>query len=36
MDDNEKNIRYDARTRVIYIEIQDEDQHRELSDALPN
>lgn len=36
VDEVEKNIRYDARTRTIYIEIQDEEQHRELLEALPD
>lgn len=35
IDDDEKSIRYDAVTRTIYIEVQDEGQHRELLDALP-
>lgn len=32
--DAEKSVRYDAVTRTIYIEVQDEEQHRELSEAL--
>lgn len=36
LDDAEKSIRYDARTRMIYIEVQDEEQHRELLEALPD
>ncbi|EOV7492884.1 nucleoid-associated protein [Proteus mirabilis] len=36
IDDEEKSIRYDARTRTIYIEVQDEEQHRELLEALPD
>jgi nucleoid-associated protein YejK len=36
MKDTEKCIKYDARTRMIYIEVQDDDQHRELMDALPD
>lgn len=35
-DDTEKSIRYDAGTRTIYIEVQDEEQHRELLKALPD
>lgn len=35
-DDAEKSIRYDKGTRTIYIEVQDEEQHRELLEALPN
>lgn len=35
-DDVDKSIRYDAETRTIYIEVQDEDQHRELLEALPD
>ncbi|WP_417505234.1 nucleoid-associated protein [Marinomonas gallaica] len=34
--DAEKSIRYDSETRTIYIEVQDEEQHRELLDALPD
>ncbi|EJK2107552.1 nucleoid-associated protein [Vibrio cholerae] len=36
VNDMEKSIRYDAGTRIIYIEIQDEEQHRELLEALPS
>lgn len=36
VDDAEKSIRYDAGTRTIYIEVQDEEQHRELLEALPD
>ncbi|HAS6252242.1 TPA: nucleoid-associated protein [Vibrio vulnificus] len=36
VEDVEKSIRYDARTRIIYIEVQDEEQHRELLEALPD
>jgi nucleoid-associated protein len=34
--DRDKCIRYDARTRTIYIEVQDDVQHRELLEALPD
>ncbi|PWF93726.1 hypothetical protein DD549_00010 [Shewanella algae] len=36
VEDAEKSIRYDAGTRTIYIEVQDEEQHRELLEALPD
>lgn len=36
LEDAEKSIRYNAGTRTIYIEVQDEEQHRELLEALPN
>ncbi len=36
INDAEKSIRYDAGTRTIYIEVQDEEQHRELLEALPD
>ncbi|EGQ8045705.1 nucleoid-associated protein [Vibrio parahaemolyticus] len=36
VEDVEKSIRYDAGTRMIYIEVQDEEQHRELLEALPD
>ncbi|TDR15364.1 nucleoid-associated protein [Marinomonas communis] len=36
VEDAEKSIRYDAGTRTIYIEVQDDEQHRELLEALPD
>lgn len=36
VDDAEKSIRYDAISRTIYLEIQDEQQHLQLLEALPD
>ncbi|KAB7661749.1 nucleoid-associated protein [Plesiomonas shigelloides] len=36
VEDCDKNIRYDSAARTIYIDVQDEEQHRALLDALPD
>ncbi|MGL4709263.1 MAG: nucleoid-associated protein [Shewanella sp.] len=36
VEDCDKSIRYDSAARTIYIDVQDEEQHRALLDALPD
>ena len=36
INDDEKCIRYDSETRTLYIDVQDNDKHRELLEAIPD